>query len=864
MTKQVQIRRGTDSQHTSFTGAEGEISVNTTNDSVHVHDGTTAGGKEMARADGSNVAFTSGTIDGTVIGGATPAAGTFTTGDFNTSLNVDGTITSDGLTVDGNATIQNTGNSYRTISLDANRTAAVNTLGRLDYKWNGNEVVRLHATSGSDTTNKDNGSFTISTSDDGTLDQRLKIDSNGDISFYEDTGTTAKLFWDASAEALGLGTTSPQGDGLHVKVPDDGTGIVLSGTTSTAGTEVRLSALNEAASAWHNLNIGSNTTIFRTAGTQAMVIDASQNVGVGTSSPAISGNAFTTLNVKGNASNIGLITVTSNDLASSVQLYSGNSSSDNPAIAYQNDLRFGSATDAGVGGFAERMRIDSSGNLLVGVTSTTIPGVSNTTAGVSIRGDDGSFFSRSLGSGDTNNVVTINRTTADGNILGFNKDGSTVGSIGTANGDLHIDGLANHSGIRFQAGSLLPRLNGSDTDNTIDLGYDDGSATHRFKDLYLGGVLYMNVDSGAGSPDIKLQRTDTSVGLDNQIGSLQFWAGEDGSEEKVAAVRAVADEAYSSSSSATRLVFETTTSGSTSATERMVIRSGGSVLMSRADAALATTGHYFDSSGYVYHTRSGANVLYLNRKSTDGDIATFYKDNAAIGSIGVSGNGIYFGDEGDTAIVIDSNADAIIPFNPGSRTIRDNHIDLGSSSGRYDDVFATNGTIQTSDRNEKQQIASLTDAEITAAKAISKLFKTFKWNDKVEAKGDAARTHAGVISQDVQQAMSDAGLDAANYAFWCSDTWWETQTEVPAVEAVEAQDAVYDDDGNLVSEAVEAVAAQDAYTRTDTYDTAEEAPDGATERTRMGIRYPELLAFIGAATEQRLVDIETRLTALEN
>ena len=82
MTKQVQIRRGTDSQHTSFTGAEGEISVNTTNDSVHVHDGTTAGGKEMARADGSNVAFTSGTIDGTVIGGTTPAAGTFTTGSF--------------------------------------------------------------------------------------------------------------------------------------------------------------------------------------------------------------------------------------------------------------------------------------------------------------------------------------------------------------------------------------------------------------------------------------------------------------------------------------------------------------------------------------------------------------------------------------------------------------------------------------------------------------------------------------------------------------------------------------------------------------------------------------------------------------
>ena len=84
---------------------------------------------------------------------------------------------------------------------------------------------------------------------------------------------------------------------------------------------------------------------------------------------------------------------------------------------------------------------------------------------------------------------------------------------------------------------------------------------------------------------------------------------------------------------------------------------------------------------------------------------------------------------------------------------------------------------------------------------------------------------------------------------------WETQTEVPAVEAV--AEAI-DDDGNVVTEAVEA----QTHTPAQTPETAEEAPEGATERTRLGIRYPELLAFIGAATEQRLADIETRLTAL--
>ena len=74
-----------------------------------------------------------------------------------------------------------------------------------------------------------------------------------------------------------------------------------------------------------------------------------------------------------------------------------------------------------------------------------------------------------------------------------------------------------------------------------------------------------------------------------------------------------------------------------------------------------------------------------------------------------------------------------------------------------------------------------------------------------------------------------------------SNTWWETQTEVDAVEAVEE---VTDEEGNVTTEAVEA---KDAYTRTDTFATLEEAPEGATERTRLGIRYSELLAFIIAA-----------------
>jgi hypothetical protein len=182
--------------------------------------------------------------------------------------------------------------------------------------------------------------------------------------------------------------------------------------------------------------------------------------------------------------------------------------------------------------------------------------------------------------------------------------------------------------------------------------------------------------------------------------------------------------------------------------------------------------------------------------------------------------------------------DYIGPFNMTANTGRDNAIDLGISGNRFQDIYATNGTIQTSDRNEKQDIEALSDAEQRVAVACKGLLRKFRWIDAVAEKGDDARIHFGIIAQDLQDAFAAEGLDAGRYAMFISSTWWETQTEVPAVEAVAE---VLDEDGNVVTEAVEA---KEAYTRTDTYETLEEAPEGATERTRLGVRYPELLAFI--------------------
>jgi len=181
-------------------------------------------------------------------------------------------------------------------------------------------------------------------------------------------------------------------------------------------------------------------------------------------------------------------------------------------------------------------------------------------------------------------------------------------------------------------------------------------------------------------------------------------------------------------------------------------------------------------------------------------------DQLIIGSINSAAGGTAAG------LRFDRANNSIQPWNVVNNVLSDDTIDLGFSSMRFDDIFATNGTIQTSDQNEKQDIAGLTATEMKVGKRISALFKTFRWKSKVTEKGDAARTHTGIIAQDVQAAFSAEGLDASKYALWCSDTWTN-------------------DDGS--------------------------------EQTRMGIRYPELLSFLSAYNEQRFTDIEARITALE-
>jgi len=77
-------------------------------------------------------------------------------------------------------------------------------------------------------------------------------------------------------------------------------------------------------------------------------------------------------------------------------------------------------------------------------------------------------------------------------------------------------------------------------------------------------------------------------------------------------------------------------------TEKMRINSDGGVNVGKTSSVIANAGHELNATSYASHTVDGAVTLYLNRKSSDGTIQEFRKDNSAIGTISISGSTVSY------------------------------------------------------------------------------------------------------------------------------------------------------------------------------------------------------------------------------
>jgi hypothetical protein len=335
---------------------------------IKAKDGTAAG--SIADATGvvtlaSSVLTTTdingGTIDGVTIGGASAGAGTFTT-----------------LTTTGNVTLGNAATDTVTITADVASNILPSADNTYDLGGVGAEWKDLYI--------------------DGTANIDSLVADTADIN----GGTIDGTVIGGSTPAAISGTTgSFSGD---VSIADK---IVHTGDTNTA---IRFPA--------------ADTVTVETAGSERVRVDASGNVGIGTSSPG------TKLDVSGNLrfSAANPVIEFNNGGA---QVYS----------TVANTLQF--ATGGGIGSPTERMRIDSSGNLLVGKTNTTPTTVgvelaSNGVVKAASTADAGEFY-RSTASGGNGVILTFSDVGGTRNLVGAGFANGTFGAVSDASKKKNIE-----------------------------------------------------------------------------------------------------------------------------------------------------------------------------------------------------------------------------------------------------------------------------------------------------------------------------------------------------------------------------------------------------------------------------------------
>jgi len=180
--------------------------------------------------------------------------------------------------------------------------------------------------------------------------------------------------------------------------------------------------------------------------------------------------------------------------AGNTQVYitAGNSSA--------SELFFGDAADVDVGKItylhgdnamkfqtntSEAMRIDSSGRLLFGKTSSD-----NAVPGVKLSGG------QIIGTVANDDIMILNRTGSDGKILRFFKDTSEVGSIRAEGGDIVVGN--DTRGLKYRDTDFIPRdMDNTTSDNQVTL----GSSGSRFADIYLGGGAFIGGTGTANKLD---------------------------------------------------------------------------------------------------------------------------------------------------------------------------------------------------------------------------------------------------------------------------------------------------------------------------------------------------------------------------
>jgi len=384
----------------------------------------------------------------------------------STGVDITGTLTSDGLTVDG-LSIGGTG------GLEIEDPSASGYGAHFSFYDASSEVVIGGKTAG--TTNK---SLSIGR-------------DTGDISFYEDTGTTPKFFWDADAESLGIGTSSPNRL-LHIHAASGTNGRIhfsnaTTGTTTADGFFIGQDGGDGNVSLW---NFENNYLRFATNNSERMrissdgscrwtpdgtnpdmTLDASGNLLVGQTS--INYNA-----IGGSISAGGTLRACADSFHAAS--FNRKTLDGDIAIFYKDGSPVGS------------IGVDNNDNLTISGNSGHSGLMVNTSSIIP--------YANGAISDNTEDLGTAAFRWKDLYLSGASKHG-TGGRTKVEAAKIYDDATNGNSvGIFFGGGQYIGPATGN-TGAAADNAVDIGNSSYRFKDLYLSGGVYLGGTGSANKLD---------------------------------------------------------------------------------------------------------------------------------------------------------------------------------------------------------------------------------------------------------------------------------------------------------------------------------------------------------------------------
>ena len=721
----------------------------------------------------------------------------------SSGIDVTGSVVSDGLIVDGGSTNNDSSavtgkfnaNGNEHIRLEISTDSTIGNQAALDLISN-SITSRLFTT----------GSGGLVTSVNGT--NRMAIATNGDISFYNDAGTSQDLFWDASTSRLGLGETNPAG-ALHIHGGSYGEQFISS--SNSAMRFVSTGGVNYIQSGTATSSSSAADLIFTNVGGsgETMRITSAGNVGIGTGSTSVtSGFKMEVLGdvrvgdaVGDDAVELGW---SAGGSVGFIQAY------DRGASAFR-DLKLNNALTVKSSG-----AIDVDGDSINQQTSAAWYIRNRVSAGslnLGVETSGGALYYPITMSGASNITIFRNATTE---IARFTSNGYLGIGTDSPSDPLTIgDGTNASEAISLKStntGNNFINFGDTDSDNSGLIRYDHNSDNMQFntggtlRGFFQATGLTVSANSGSTSHFFTYNENGGEIQLYNAAGNIATLIDQVNTATRVLELQNGSTFQIGHGTSNTTGIIEFRSAGFGLAG---VIDANANWLFGKSGTAFGTAGVEINQNGVagkVWITRSGGEPLALNRLTNNGSMLEFYRGaSTAVGEISVDGSGfliknpransyisLFANNQSNGIFFQDGTTKTLAPY-----SARDDEFDLGGNGNRWDNVYATNGTIQTSDRNDKQDIEELSDAEQRVAVACKGLLRKFRWRSAVEEKGDDARIHFGIIAQDLQDAFTAEGLDAGRYGMFINSTWTDEET--------------------------------------------------GEERSRMGVRYSELLAFIISA-----------------